>query len=73
MLDLNEHLFGGRVALTFIDPDMTRLRPLLRTDDQTRVVLIERRVQEVPLEDVRGAGGRRRALHRLVARQQNRQ
>jgi len=50
MLDLNEHLFGGRVALTFIDPDMTRLRPLLRADDQTRVVLIERRVQEVPLE-----------------------
>jgi hypothetical protein len=29
---------------------MTRLRPLLRADDQTRVVLIERRVQEVPLE-----------------------
>jgi predicted O-methyltransferase YrrM len=50
MLDLNEHLFGGRVALTFIDPDMTRLRPLLRSDDQTRVTLIERRVQEVPLE-----------------------
>ena len=50
MLDLNERVFGGRVALTFIDPDMARLRPLLRPDDQTRVTLIERRVQEVPLD-----------------------
>ena len=30
--------------------DMTRLRPLLRPEDLTRCTLIERRVQEVPLE-----------------------
>jgi predicted O-methyltransferase YrrM len=58
MLDLNERLFGGRVALTFIDPDMTRLRTLLRPDDGPRVTLVERMVQDVPLEtfDVLEAG-----------------
>jgi len=49
MLDLNERVLGGGVRLTFIDPDMSRLRPLLRPDDAGRVTLIERRVQEVPL------------------------
>jgi predicted O-methyltransferase YrrM len=50
MLDLNERQFGGAMHLTFIDPDMGRLRPLLRADDHMRVTLIEKRVQEVPLE-----------------------
>jgi predicted O-methyltransferase YrrM len=50
MLDLNEVLLGGAVHFTFIDPDMSRLRKLLRDDDHTRVTLIEKRVQEVPLE-----------------------
>jgi predicted O-methyltransferase YrrM len=50
MLDLNDHVLGGAVAFTFIDPDMRRLRPLLRDGDAGRVTLIERRVQEVPLE-----------------------
>ncbi len=50
MLDLNERVLGGGVRFTFIDPDMSRLRPLLRTDDAARVTLIEKRVQEVPLE-----------------------
>lgn len=50
MLDLNETLFGGAARLTFIDPDMSRLRLLLRPGDEARVSLIERRVQEVPLE-----------------------
>ncbi len=50
MLDLNEHVFGGAIRFTFIDPDMRRLRPLLRPDDERRCELIERRVQEVPLE-----------------------
>lgn len=49
MLDLNEHVFGGRIGFTFIDPDMRRLRPLLRPDDAGRCTLVERRVQEVPL------------------------
>lgn len=48
MLDLNEFVFGGRMALTFIDPDMSRLRKLLKPDDHARVTLIERKVQEVP-------------------------
>ena len=50
MLDLNERQFGGSMHLTFIDPDMSRLRPLLREGDHTRVTLIEKRVQEVPVE-----------------------
>lgn len=50
MLDLNEQLLGGRVQFTFIDPDMTRLRQLLRDDDAGRMQLIEKRVQEVPLD-----------------------
>ncbi len=50
MLDLNERVLGGAVNFTFIDPDMARLRPLLRAGDAGRVTLIEQRVQEVPLE-----------------------
>ncbi len=50
MLDLNEAVLGGRVQFTFIDPDMKRLRPLLRSEDEKRATLIEKRVQEVPLE-----------------------
>jgi hypothetical protein len=50
MLDLNDRVLGGRVHFTFIDPDMKRLRPLLREGDQNRATLIEKRVQEVPLE-----------------------
>ncbi|MFM9031037.1 MAG: class I SAM-dependent methyltransferase [Opitutaceae bacterium] len=49
MLDLNDRVLGGAVHFTFIDPDMRRLRPLLREGDSGRVTLIERRVQEVPL------------------------
>ena len=50
MLDLNDRVLGGAVEFTFIDPDMHRLRPLLRDGDAGRVTLIERRVQEVPLD-----------------------
>lgn len=50
MLDLNEQMLGGAVQFTFIDPDMTRLRPLLQPEDAGRVTLIEKRVQEVPLD-----------------------
>jgi predicted O-methyltransferase YrrM len=50
MLDINEHVLGGKMQLTFIDPDMARLRPLLHGGDSARVRLIEKRVQEVPLE-----------------------
>ena len=50
MLDLNERVLGGAVEFTFIDPDMARLRPLLRPGDAGRVTLIEQKVQDVPLE-----------------------
>ena len=56
MLDLNEHVFGGGVQFTFIDPDMARLRPLLRPGDEKRTTLIEKRVQEVPLDPFRALG-----------------
>jgi hypothetical protein len=56
MLDLNERIFGGEIQFTFIDPDMTRLRPLLRPDDAGRATLIEKRVQEVPLETFAALG-----------------
>ena len=51
MLDLNERIFAGSMQLTFIDPDMIRLRQLLRPEDEARVRLIERRVQDVALEE----------------------
>lgn len=50
MLDVNEQVFAGAMEFTFIDPDMSRLRPLLRENDARRCTLMERRVQEVPLE-----------------------
>jgi predicted O-methyltransferase YrrM len=50
MLDLNEHLWGGTVEFTFIDPDLQRLLPLLRDGDHARCTLLQKRVQEVPLE-----------------------
>ena len=56
MLDLNDQVLGGAVNFTFIDPDMTRLRPLLREGDAARVTLIEKRVQEVPLETFAALG-----------------
>lgn len=49
MLDTNEYSMNGSMQLTFIDPDMSRLRPLLREKDEGRVRLIEQRVQDVPL------------------------
>ena len=48
MLDLNEFTWNARMQLTFIDPDMSRLRKLLKPDDLARVTLIEKKVQEVP-------------------------
>jgi len=56
MLDLNELVLGRTVAFTFIDPDMSRLRPLLGADDAGRVNLIEQRVQDVPLETFAALG-----------------
>lgn len=49
MLDVNQHVLGGRTQLTFIDPDLTRLNVLLQPGDRARATLIGKRVQEVPL------------------------
>ncbi len=56
MLDMNERVFGGSVQFTFIDPDMKRLRPLLRPEDEKRATLIEKRVQDVPVDTFTALG-----------------
>jgi predicted O-methyltransferase YrrM len=48
ILDLNDLLFEGRLELTFVDPDLTQLRRLLRQGDVDRATLIEKPVQDVP-------------------------
>jgi predicted O-methyltransferase YrrM len=50
MLDISEHVFGRAMEFTFIDPDMIRLKKLLREGDHTKCTLIEKRVQEVSLD-----------------------
>lgn len=50
MLDVSEHALGRAIEFTFIDPDMIRLKKLLREGDHTKCTLIEKRVQDVPLE-----------------------
>jgi predicted O-methyltransferase YrrM len=50
MLDLNELVLGGGVEFTFIDPEMKRLRELLREGAAARTTMIEQRVQDVPIE-----------------------
>ena len=56
MLDVNDHVLGGGVEFTFIDPDMGRMRPLLRAEDEKHTTLIEKRVQDVPLETFAALG-----------------
>lgn len=56
MLDLRGTVLRPDIAFTFIDPDMTRLRELLRPDDHQTATLIERRVQEVGLETFAALG-----------------
>jgi len=47
IMDLNDALFGGRLALTFVDPDMSRFRELLLPGEAGAATLVERPVQEV--------------------------
>jgi predicted O-methyltransferase YrrM len=56
MLDLRGSALPADVSFTFIDPDMIRLRELLRADDHLHATLIEKRVQEVPLETFAALG-----------------
>jgi predicted O-methyltransferase YrrM len=48
ILDLNDALFGGRLELTFIDPDLAQLRRLLLPRDAGSLNLMELRVQDAP-------------------------
>jgi hypothetical protein len=50
ILDTNEIFFDNAIACTFIDPHPDRLDALLRESDRTRVEIIPRRVQDVPLD-----------------------
>ena len=49
MLDANDAAPDRKAELTFIDPDTSRLDPLLRPDDSNRVTVVRQRVQDVPL------------------------
>ncbi|MBS0662666.1 MAG: class I SAM-dependent methyltransferase [Verrucomicrobia bacterium] len=53
MLDADEHTLGGRTEFTFIDPDPSRLKALLRPGDRERLTLLDRAVQDVPLATFR--------------------
>jgi Methyltransferase domain len=48
LLDANDASFGGRIELTFIDPDLARLRCLLLPGEVSPATLIEKPVQDVP-------------------------
>ena len=50
MLDVNEHSLGGSIDLTFIEPFPKRLNRLLTEEDRRKATLIEKPVQDVPME-----------------------
>jgi predicted O-methyltransferase YrrM len=50
MIDTNELFFDGRIACCFIDPDLRRLRGLLKREDLATVACIEKPIQEIDLE-----------------------
>jgi predicted O-methyltransferase YrrM len=50
MLDTNDVFLGGEIHFTFIEPDASRLRSLLTSEDKDRVQLVEKPVQQVPAQ-----------------------
>ena len=56
MLDTIDRFFGHSPELTFIEPYPERLKSLLRNDDADRVTILEKKVQEVPVELFRSLG-----------------
>jgi hypothetical protein len=56
LLDINDAFFGGRLAITLVDPDLAQLRRLLLPGETNPATLIEKPVQEVGV-DVFGALG----------------
>jgi hypothetical protein len=49
ILDLNDAMFGGGLALTFVDPDLAQFRRLLLPGETARATLFEAAVQDVPI------------------------
>jgi predicted O-methyltransferase YrrM len=47
MLDTNERFLDSRLRLTFIEPDSTRLRQLLKAQDAHAVTILEQPIQHV--------------------------
>ncbi|HJT80608.1 MAG TPA: class I SAM-dependent methyltransferase, partial [Chthoniobacterales bacterium] len=52
MLDTDERFLGSATRFQFIEPNPTRLRSLLKPEDTGRLEIIERGVQEVPVESL---------------------
>jgi hypothetical protein len=50
ILDINDACFGGRLELTFVDPDLSQFRRMLLPGDPCRPVLVEKPVQDTPME-----------------------
>jgi predicted O-methyltransferase YrrM len=53
MLDTNEQFMNRAMRLTFIEPDGTRLKKLLKEEDYDSVSIVEQRIQSVDPEIVR--------------------
>jgi hypothetical protein len=49
-LDTNEKFMRNAVRCTFIEPYPDRLKKLLKNDDQTKITIYEKRLQEIPLD-----------------------
>lgn len=56
MLDTIDRFFSHPPELTFIEPYPERLKSLLRNGDPERVTILEKKVQEVPVEVFRALG-----------------
>ncbi len=49
MLDVNQFYFQNQQKLTFIDPDFTRLKNFMKSGDESKCTLINKKVQDVDL------------------------
>jgi hypothetical protein len=56
MLDTNDNFADHSIALTFIEPYPERLKTLLRSDDKRSAEIIEKEIQEIPLDTFRQLG-----------------
>ncbi len=51
MLDVNDEFFNNTLKFTFIEPYPIRLNSLLRSNDKNAITILEKRVQDVSLEN----------------------